>query len=531
MGRGIPPCGGDKTLLDRAGAFLFNLDGRVAGSAIAVIAVVAVGSFLGVRSEQQRAGQSPGNGAAVSFSVRDGARDVRGDTALVFTASRPLASRSVQAALHIQPSAEGSLAASRDGLRFTWQPRTPLADRTAYTVRLDSLQDTGGHPVQGGVWRFETSTVPRVVSSTLDNGIAFGDGAELPVGSAIRIGFDQAMDTASVRVLANGKPLQLSWATDRRTATLRAQDLKAGRLQLALDGARDRAGHAAAAWRLTATLVEGAGSGSARLRAPALVQIANDTASLDQSGLQSAGSVYEYLTEGGITRFTAVFDRIPDVVGPVHSGRLVSLKLARHYRGMLFMSDLSHGSTARLNAEPVPTSLDSQDTFYRSVDRPSPDNLFVTGAAMERAEERAGVSASSPAVTGTGRIAGDPAGEVTVPEHRSTYTYDPHADTYSKVEDGHRLQDTATGAPVHIRLLAVLHTSAALTGYAEDPAGHRGLDFDLDSGGPADFYLGGRHAAGRWLAGDRNGPLSFSLADGTPVEPPAGLTWMDLVTS
>jgi hypothetical protein len=518
------------TLVDRATVFLFRLDGRVAGSAIAVIAVVAVGSCLGVRSGQQRTDQAAQGSADVRFSVRDGAREVRGDRALVFTASRPLAAQSVSAALHIQPAAQGSLAGSRDGRRFTWQPSTPLADRTTYTIRLDSLRDTGGHPVRGGVWHFETTTVPRVVSAALDSGAAVGDGAELPVGAPLKLSFDQAMDPASVRVLANGSPLRLTWAPDRRSAALQAQGLKAGRVQLVLDRGRDLAGHAAAAWRLSATLVDAASSSSARLRAPALVQISNDVASRDQSGLQSADAVYEYLTEGGITRFTAVFSRTPDVVGPVHSGRLISIKLARHYRGMLFMSDLSRGSTARLSAEPVPTSLDVQDTFYRSANRPAVDNVFVTGTSMEQAEERLGVSPGSPASTGTTRLGGDSGREVSVPEHRSTYSYDTGSSTYSKVEDGHQVQDTATGGAVRIRLLVVLHTSATQTSYAEDSAGHRGLDYDLDSGGAADFYLGGEHASGRWWAGDRRGPLGFSLADGTHVELPSGLTWMDVVT-
>src|SRR6202011_3604083 len=105
-------------------AFFFRLDGGVAGSAIAVIAVVAVGSFLGVRSGQWADG-GPGASTDVSLSVRDGAREVRGDRPLLFTTPRRLPAQAVGAALHIQPAAQGSLAGSRDGRRFTWQPSPP----------------------------------------------------------------------------------------------------------------------------------------------------------------------------------------------------------------------------------------------------------------------------------------------------------------------------------------------------------------------------------------------------------------------
>jgi hypothetical protein len=77
----------------------------------------------------------------------------------------------------------------------------------------------------------------------------------------------------------------------------------------------------------------------------------------------------------------------------------------------------------------------------------------------------------------------------------------------------------------------VLHTSAAQTSYAEDASGHRGLDFDLDSGGPADFYASGRHSTGRWSAPERQGGFRFTLQGGAQVDPPTGLTWLDVVTT
>src|SRR5205085_1275087 len=77
---------------------------------------------------------------------------------------------------------------------------------------------------------------------------------------------------------------------------------------------------------------------------PALIQIPNDPGAWDQSGLQSANMVFESVAEGGITRFTAVFQQVPDKVGPVRSGRLISLKLTRHYRGRLFLSGTSQGT-------------------------------------------------------------------------------------------------------------------------------------------------------------------------------------------
>ena len=518
-------------LLDRVGAFLNSGDGRsAAGAAAAVIAVVAVGSLLGIRSEQQRSDEQARPTTFV-FSLKEGQHEVRGDRRLTFTASRAVPLGAVRSAFHVVPAADGTLSASGDGRTVSWQPASSLADRTDYTVRLDFKPTLEGHPIRGGVWHFRTTTLPRVAGISLTTGGAL-QGDQIPLGTGLELTFNEAMDPASVKLLGNGRPLAISWSADHRSATLEGTALKAGPLLLELgSGSHDAAGRGLVAWRLAAKVV-GRLQDATPLPAPALVQVANDASARDQSGLQSADSVYEYLAEGGITRLTAVFSHAPDVVGPVHSGRPISLKLARHYRGMLFLSDLSRGTSARLGAEPVPTSLDTPGVLYRSDAHPAPDNLYATGTSLRQAEARLGVPPSGSPTGGSPIAGGEPAPEVSVSEHHSSYQYDTGSQTYWKTEDGHRLQDAAlAGAPLQIRLLVVLHTSATQTSYPEDASGHRGLDIDLDSGGSADFYTGGLHTAGRWSAPERQGALRFTLDGGAPVDPPTGLTWLDVVTS
>lgn len=75
-----------------------------------------------------------------------------------------------------------------------------------------------------------------------------------------------------------------------------------------------------------------------------------------------------------------------------------------------------------------------------------------------------------------------------------------------------------------------MHTSAAPTRYVEDVNGAHRLDFDMESGGPADFYIGGHHLAGHWSAPDRNSPYTFNLDVGATLSLPGGLTFVDVVT-
>ena len=110
-------------------------------------------------------------------------------------------------------------------------------------------------------------------------------------------------------------------------------------------------------------------------------------------------------------------------------------------------------------------------------------------------------------------------------------TYDGETGTYTKAEDGHQLLDAAIAAPLRIQLLIVMHTTAKTTSFVEDVNGVHALDFDMESGGRADFYYGGRHAGGKWSAADRQTPFKFELDGGDEVKMPLGLAWIDVVRS
>lgn len=371
---------------------------------------------------------------------------------------------------------------------------------------------------------------PRVEALTTGSGATVAEGDLVPSGTPLRLTFNTAMNASSVALGANGAAVGLTWAADRRSAALDVGSLRIGPVDLAVaPGGRDAAGNALRAWSLSFSSVFRAGAHTVQLPAPALVQIPNDAAARDQSGLQSAAIVYEYLTEGGITRFTAIFTAAPDAIGPVRSGRLISFALTRRYRGLLLASGLSEGSAAVLSANPVPHLLDTGGVFHRIATRPPPNNLYTEGSEVQRAVAGASLApftlpaGSVPVRSGTAAEATD------VPEHRTAYVFDPATRTYAKSVDGRPLTDAATGQPLRVQLLVVMHTTATRTAFVEDVNGQPGLDFDLESGGPAEFWFDGRHASGRWSSPSPGSPLRFQLESGVVVEPPP-LTWVDVVT-
>jgi hypothetical protein len=491
---------------------------------VALVVLLAAGGAAAVFAYEQSRPTS------VELDVKDGQRDLRVDRKLVFTASRPIMRASLGAALKITPAVEGDLAAAPGNRVFAWVPRAPWAGQTEYTVRLAAARDLSGHATDARRWRFTTALGPRVVSLIAGPGMALPDYAEVRQGAPLTLAFNTAMETASVHLLANGGPIGLTWAADARSAAIDVAPLRIGMVELAVaPGGRGRDGEPLLDWKRHAAIVFRLPIHTVPLAAPALVQVPNDPAARDQSGLQAASIVYEYLTEGQITRFTAIYTNIPDSIGPIRSGRLISLALTRRYHGTLVASGLSDGTMQRLDAEPVPRIFDfSPSLFYRTFNRPVPDNLFIAGPVVQKAVERSAPFGLAPGAVPI--VAGGDGSSAMVPEHHSAYAYDTATQTYSKQVDGRALSDAETGQPLHIRLLIVLHTTATQTGYVEDVNGLPGLDFDLQSGGRAEYYFDGLHAAGRWAAPDRSGPPQFTL-DGGQVVTPGPLTWVSVVTS
>jgi hypothetical protein len=219
---------------------------------------------------------------------------------------------------------------------------------------------------------------------------------------------------------------------------------------------------------------------------------------------------------------------VPDVIGPIRSGRLISFKLTRHYHGINYFSGLSAGSFGVLNSDPVPTLFDTQGIYYRTQNRLAPNNLYLNGSSVKAYQDAHVPPFTLP--TGTPQAFAEDGTTVGVPEHNSTYTYEAATGTYLKTEEGRPMNDALVNQPIHIQLLVVMHTSEFITSIVEDVGGSHGRDFDTESGGSAELYFQGRKAAARWSVPNRNSPFVFTLASGQSVTLPKNLVWVDIVS-
>ena len=267
--------------------------------------------------------------------------------------------------------------------------------------------------------------------------------------------------------------------------------------------------------------------------APALVQVENDPMSHPQYGLQKADLVYEYLTEGTITRFTVIFDSPQggDRVEPVRSARLITLRLQKAYQGVLFYSGASDHVLGMLNAQHAPSFNESSGYFARDQSRPAPHNLYTTLDQLKQGVEKSGLTVTyQQPKTGEPSGQGDAAAKLSfqqTPSHGVSYTYSDGDKAYTYAYEGGTLTDAGAGKPVAITNVVLVRVAHHGAGYTEDVAGAEGIDFDFQGSGPAEVYTRGKHFSATWDLSA--GPLRLTGKSGQQLELPQGLTWIHLV--
>jgi hypothetical protein len=179
-------------------------------------------------------------------------------------------------------------------------------------------------------------------------------------------------------------------------------------------------------------------------RRPLVVKIGNSGAERPQSGLSQADVVYESVTEGGITRYAAVFQsQQPATIGPIRSARLSDLQIAPEYNGVLAHVGASSPIMAMLRTGKV-LDLDQfffQQYYHRTTDRVPPYNVYTSAATLRAGAIDRGFKPSIAELAPYSfEFSAPPEGAATAvdfdfaPETHAEYTYDAAEHAYHQVE-------------------------------------------------------------------------------------------------
>src|SRR2546430_5457590 len=274
--------------------------------------------------------------------------------------------------------------------------------------------------------------------------------------------------------------------------------------------------------------------------APMLVQVENLPAARPQSGLQDAAIVYEYVTEGGISRFSVIYTSLPKGrVGPIRSARLVTISLAKIYGAAVVYSGGSPYIKSQIESAGIPHADENSANadLFRDSSRTPPHNLYSDGSHLSDLAGHLNASpaswslwnrAASASVTG-----GKPASRVTVPvsdTETPTFTYDSSVGGWKRTEpDTGAFVDADTRSPVVVSTLIVQQVAITPTSQVVDVNGQTGVDHDVMGGGKAQVFTAGREFDSTWTQ-NSSGPPSFTADKGpAPIAP--GLVWICLVAT
>ncbi len=256
----------------------------------------------------------------------------------------------------------------------------------------------------------------------------------------------------------------------------------------------------------------------------------NNPAARPSSGLQRADIVYEFLVEGGSTRYLAVFKTLQEdnfIIGPIRSLRPYFAVQSLEHGGVVAHSGYSARTREMVSGLGL-TQIGDYGYFWRDSSRRAPHNLYTNinnlyqaaGDEPEVIEKELLLRAefdNRPSYTTEERL------EIIYdPSNRVHYEYDEEKDVYFRFINDSPHTDKENEEQYYADRIIVRETP-----HQNVPSSGGLVNIHLDGTGPGALYEGGRKYDISW---DKVGAETiFLYEDGHKVEPIKGTTWIQVV--
>jgi hypothetical protein len=269
---------------------------------------------------------------------------------------------------------------------------------------------------------------------------------------------------------------------------------------------------------------------------PVGVMIENHPDARPQSGLAEADLVYEMVTEGGITRFFAVFgSNSPKEMGPVRSARVPFVTFADEYNA--FYAHVG-GSAEALSL--ISKTKDFYDLnqfslgkyFWRDSKRYAPHNVYTT---VEKLQE----AARSKRYDTNGTIDTWQFKDDEIKENRGqtqsvsidfssalykvTWNYDKGTNSYKRLQAGKVMTDRITSKEIEAKTIIVQKVSSYTQGQYTLMK-HIGT-------GKATVYMDGKIINGTWSKSAQGSRTKFYDENNIELKITRGPIWLEIATN
>lgn len=270
---------------------------------------------------------------------------------------------------------------------------------------------------------------------------------------------------------------------------------------------------------------------------PLAVMVENHPDSWPQSGLSQADIVYEALSEGGITRFLAIFQAEEvSSIGPVRSAREYYAEIADEWHALYAHVGGSNEVIAQLKNGKYKNLSDANeyfnfDYFPRNKGKVQPHHIFTSTSKLRdlisfyKYETKATFSpwqfqeAGELPTTTVKSIFID----FSRPGYEVTWEYNKETNEYSRLQYFQPHKDENTGKQIVVKNIVL--QIVEVTPVPKDPL--LSVDVDLNSGGKAVVFLNGVSVKGIWKK--ENGRTRFYDEFENEIKFTPGLVWVELV--
>lgn len=258
------------------------------------------------------------------------------------------------------------------------------------------------------------------------------------------------------------------------------------------------------------------------------VMIENTPAARPQTGLDSAGIVFEVVTEGGITRTLALYQEdMPEEVGPIRSLRPYFVDWV-----MGFDASVAHvgGSreALRLAEERGTKSLNQfrySEPYYRTDDKPAPHNMYASTDDLRDLQKELDhqrsqfktISRSNDNPSENPKVT-EIAIDYSTPEYKAEFHYEPENNSYTRHLAGSPHIDAATNEPVSVKNLVVIML----------PAGQDGVE--AIGSGDALIFKDGKVKEAQWQKTSYEERLEINDSEGRQIPLNRGDSWFSILS-
>ena len=267
------------------------------------------------------------------------------------------------------------------------------------------------------------------------------------------------------------------------------------------------------------------------------IMIENSAQARPQSGLSQAGVIFEALTEGGISRFLAIYQSgQPNSIGPIRSARPYFVDWELGFNAAYVHVGGSPAGLARIQAYHVKdiNQFYHGSSFTRITSRYAPHNVYTSMSNLNSLESSLGYGLST--FTSFPRKPDQPAKIPTAtninfslssPYFAANYVYNKTNNSYLRSEGGSPMVDANTNLQLDPKVVIAIVVPWSYG--ALDSSGAYYTDYSDIGSGDAYIFQDGTVVKGVWSKSSLTSQITFTTVAGSVIELNAGQTWITAV--